>query len=61
MIWAGLLGLTEVVNKEFKKLYPQYEEIGTAQLSLQHVWGILLKQLPVIGKQIPVKIGRAHV
>lgn len=25
MIWAGLLGLTEVVNKEFKKLYPQYE------------------------------------
>lgn len=28
--------------------------IGTAQLSLQHVWGILLKQLPVIGKQIPV-------
>jgi predicted membrane protein DUF2207 len=25
MIWAGLLGLTEVVNKEFKKLYPEYE------------------------------------
>ena len=25
MIWAGLLGITEVVNKEFKKLYPQYE------------------------------------
>lgn len=25
MIWAGLLGLTELVNKEFKKLYPEYE------------------------------------
>lgn len=25
MIWAGLLGLTKVVYKEFKKLYPYYE------------------------------------
>lgn len=25
MIWAGLLGITEVVNEEFKKLYPAYE------------------------------------
>lgn len=25
MIWAGILGITEVVAKEFKKLYPNYE------------------------------------
>lgn len=25
MVWAGLLGITEVVNEEFKKLYPAYE------------------------------------
>ena len=25
MIWAGVLGITEVVAKEFKKLYPDYE------------------------------------
>lgn len=25
MIWAGVLGITEVVAKEFKKLYPNYE------------------------------------
>jgi uncharacterized membrane protein YgcG len=26
MIWAYLLGLTKVVRKQFKRLYPQYEE-----------------------------------
>lgn len=26
MIWAALLGLTEVVYKEFKELYPKYEQ-----------------------------------
>lgn len=26
MIWAALLGLTEVVSKQFKQLYPKYEQ-----------------------------------
>lgn len=29
MIWASLLGLTEVVYKEFKELYPEYEQEST--------------------------------
>src|SRR5699024_9762262 len=37
MIWAALLGITSVVYKEFKELYPEYEQESAYARSMNSV------------------------